>query len=78
MIKKPQLAGDFRDVKAYQDEVFDNLGIEDMKASGVLTEAPVVGQLNLGQFRIVELSGVPWIYYKTLAGTLYKIQMTAV
>ena len=78
MISKPQLASNFQGLKSYQDDVYNNLGIEDMKPAGVLTEAPTTGQLNLGQFRLIELSGVPWLYYKTLAGVLYKMQMTAV
>lgn len=57
---------------------FNNLGLDDLKPSNVRTEAPTVATLNKGRFAIVQLSGVPYIYYHTTGGVLYRIAMTAV
>lgn len=61
----------------YLFELYNNMGIGDLKPSGVRTEAPTTETLSKGRFEIVELSGVPYVYYNSLAGVLYRKQMDA-
>ena len=57
--------------------IYNNFGMNNLKAGGVKTEAPTAEQLDKGQMVISEVAGVPYVYYRTLAGTLYKKQMDA-
>lgn len=72
MIQKPEKITNFDQLNKFVQDFYNNIGIEDLKTAGVLTSAPTADQLNPGQQRIVELSGVPYVYYKTIAGVLYK------
>lgn len=78
MISKPGTVKTFEDVNKVIQDFFNNLGLDDLKPSGVRTEAPEVSQLGKGRKTIVELNGVPYIYYQTLDGVMYRTAMTAV
>lgn len=58
--------------------IYNNFGFNNLRGSGIKTSAPTVDQLDKGQTVISEVSGVPYFYYKTLNGILYRIPMTAV
>lgn len=77
MIQKPHDIKSFDDVMNVFSEWFNNFGLEDLKASGVRTEAPTADTLGRGRSVIVELSGVPYIYYNNLNGVLYRKIMDA-
>lgn len=74
-IRKVERLESFEDVKAEFQHLRENIGLDDLRPSGVREEAPSESGLDKGRFRVVELSGVPYIYYRTIAGTLYKKQM---
>ena len=65
------------DLNAYVQDLYNNLGLEDLRPADVRTDAPTTATLNKGRFAIVELSGVPYVYYLSLSGVLYKKQMDA-
>ena len=77
MINKPEKIKD-EDTNKIIQEIYNNFGLDDLKASGVSSDAPTVSTLGKGRFRVVELAGVPYIYYNTTAGVLYRWAMTAV
>lgn len=74
-IKKFDKIESWDQLNQFIQDLYNNLSLSDLKNSDVRTEAPTVDELNVGQKIIVEVSGVPFIYYKTLAGNLYKKQM---
>lgn len=76
-IQKPTKIESFEDLNKFLQDFFNNYSIEDLKGTGVRTEAPTTATLGKGRFVIVELSGVPTLYYNTLNGVLYKVALTA-
>lgn len=78
MIQKPHDIKDISDIKRVLTDWYNNIGLDDLRGTGVKTEAPTVDSLDLGRSLIAEESGVPVLYYKTLDGVLYKTTLTAV
>lgn len=78
MIRKPETVSDFEGVNKVLQDFYNNFGADDLKPSGVRTEAPTTDTLNKGRQTIVEIAGVPYIYYLSLSGVLYRTAMTAV
>lgn len=76
-IQKPPRVENFEDLNRYFQDWYNNFGADDLKPSGIRTEAPTTETLGKGRQVVVELSGVPYIYYTTLAGVLYRIALTA-
>lgn len=75
MIKKPDNVENFEQLNSFIRDFYGNFGIDDLKPTGVRDAAPLVTELNPGQQVIAEAAGVPYIYYKSLAGVLYKKQL---
>ena len=69
---------DFEDVKAWHKDVSDNLSFDDLRSGQIQTAAPTTDDLSSGKFRFVELSGVPYLYYRNISGALYRVALTAV
>lgn len=67
----------FDDVKRQFKDIRDRITLEDLNPGNLRTDAPTTETLDKGKLTVVELSGVPWIYYQTISGVIYKIQMTA-
>lgn len=77
-LKKFEKVNSFEDVEKVIQDLRDNLSLQDIRAGDVRTATPTTDTLDKTRYTIVEESGVPVIYYRTTAGTLYKLQMTAV
>ncbi len=60
------------EVKKLQTDIRENIGLEDMRVGALSTDAPTTNTIDKGRFRFVELSGVPYLYYRTINGTVYK------
>jgi len=69
---------DFRDVQQRLKDIKDRITLEDLNIGDVRTVAPTTSTFNKGKLTVVELSGVPWLYYLTTGNILYRIVMTAV
>ena len=78
MIKKFEKVKSFEDVEKVIQDLRDNLSLQDIKAGDVRTSVPTTDTLDKTRYTIVEESGVPIIYYRTTAGSIYKLPMTAV
>ena len=78
MIQKPLKIENWDDLNKVVQDWYNNLGLDDLRGTGVRTAAPTVASLDAGRSVIVEISNVPTLYYKTLNGTLYKQLLTAV
>lgn len=65
------------EISNYIQDLFNNYGLDDLKPAGVRTEAPTTSTLGKGRMVIVELSGIPYIYYNSLGGVLYRKMMEA-
>lgn len=66
------------EISNYIQEIYNTMGIDDLKPTGARTVEPTKATLGKGRFTIVELSGVPYLYYNSLNEVLYRISMTAV
>ena len=75
MLQRPDTIKTFEDLNKFIQDFFDNHGLDDLKPSGVRQAAPTASELNKGQYLISEISGVPYIYYRALSGSLYKKQL---
>lgn len=69
---------DFDDVQQRLKDIKDRITLEDLNIGDVRTAAPTTTTLNKGKLTVVELAGVPWLYYLTTANVLYRISMAAV
>jgi hypothetical protein len=76
-IQKPSKIENFEQLNKFIQDFFNNYGQDDLRGSGIRTEAPTTDTLGKGRQAIVELSGVPYLYYLTTDGVLYKTTMTA-
>lgn len=77
-VQKPTRIETFEQLNMFVQDLYNNLGTDDLRPSGIRTEAPTVATLNKGRQAIVEIDGVPYVYYKTTSDALYRIPMTAV
>ena len=77
-LKKPQTPKSFEEVHRFQEDIYNNLGMDDLKPSNTRTDAPTTETMDKGRFTVVELSGVPYIYYLSLSGVLYRKLLDAV
>lgn len=69
---------DFEDVNQRLKDIKDRMSLEDLNPGELRTTAPTATTLGSGKLTVVELAGIPWIYYLTTANVLYRISMTAV
>lgn len=76
-VQAPKKPENFDDVYGMLRDFYNNFGADDLKPSNIRTSAPTSDALGKGRQVIVEINGVPYIYYNTLAGVLYKKQMDA-
>lgn len=76
-LQKPSRIENFEQLDKFIQDFYNNYGADDLKPAGVRTEAPTTETLGKGRQVIVELSGVPHIFYCSLAGVLFKKQMDA-
>ncbi len=72
-IKKFEKIEDFEEFNKFFLDFYNNLGIDDLRPSGLGTAVPTASTMNKGKFRLVEISDVPSLYYRTLAGTVYLL-----
>ncbi len=72
-LKKPEVPKSFDDVHKFMQDVFYNLSMDDVKAGDLKDEAPTTDTIDKGRSRLVEVSGVPKLYYRGTNGTLYLI-----
>ena len=68
---------DLADVKKMHRDIKNNLTFDDLNVGKLSTDAPTTSTLDKGKFRLVEISGVPFLYYRAVDGTIYKKQMDA-
>lgn len=73
MIKKPQEPADLKDVHRFQEDLYNNLSMDDVKNGNLKTEVPTTDDLEIGRFRVVEISGVPTLYHRATNGNIYLI-----
>lgn len=74
----PERVKDFDDVYKFFQDIKNRLGFEDLNAAFLRTVEPTTDSLDKGRFAFAEISNVPTIYYRNLAGTIYKWTGTAV
>lgn len=72
-LRKPEEPKSFRDVHGFMQDVYYNLSHDDVKAGDLKTEAPTTDTIDKGRQRLVEVGGIPKLYYRALDGTLYLI-----
>lgn len=72
----PQKFKSFDEVSDYIQSMFNKIGLDDLRATGLRQEAPTSETLEKGRHAVAEISGVPFLYYHTTAGVLYKWQGT--
>ena len=77
-LSKPEKPKDLNDVYDFMQEVFNNLSFDSLNAGDLKTTAPTTDTLDKGKFRLVEIANVPFLYYKNLAGTLYRLTFTVI
>lgn len=71
MIRKPETVSDFEGVNKVLQDFFNNLGVDDLRPSGIREGVPGSEEVNKGRFVITEVSGVPRLYIRGTNGTLY-------
>lgn len=71
-LSKPEKPKDLNDVYDFMQEIFNNLDFNSINAGDLKTIAPTTDTLDKGKFRLTEIAGVPTLYYRNLAGTIYK------
>lgn len=77
-LKKFDKIDSFEDVKRWHEDVKNNLSYDDLSPGDLKMVAPTTDTLGKGKTRLVEISGTPTLYYKTISGTLYKLDFTVV
>lgn len=70
-LRKPEKPQSWDDVYKFMQDVYYNLSPDDVKAGDLKTEAPTTETIDKGRQRLVEVSGVPKIYFRGTNGTLY-------
>ena len=79
MIPQREKPKSFDDVKQQFQDIRDRMTLEDLNPGEVRTEAPTTSTLDKGKSTLVELAaGTRWIYYRDTAGSMFRVQLTAV
>jgi len=76
-MKRPERIDSLEKVDKFAKDVFDTFDFTNMRVGDLKTEAPTTSTLDKGRFRLVEESNVPLLYYRNLAGTVFKLTFVA-
>ena len=69
-VKRPDKIENFDQLNKFIDDLYSNIGVDDLRPSNIRTVVPTTDTLDLGRLAIFDDGTTRRIYYRALSGTI--------